>query len=49
MDYNYLYWRRGVSLERARNAACDRSRAAHTALYHAYGARITARREAANS
>lgn len=49
MDYNYLYWRRGVSLARAGKAACDRSRAAHIALFHAYDARIVARRKGAEA
>ena len=40
MDLNYLYLRRGVSLARAGEAACARSRAAHLGLYHAYGDRI---------
>lgn len=43
MDLNYLYLRRGVSLARAGEAACERSRQAHLGLYHGYGARIAAR------
>jgi hypothetical protein len=44
MDLNYLYHRRGVSLARASDAACERSRAAHLTLYRGYGARIAAAR-----
>jgi hypothetical protein len=44
MDLNYLYLRRGVSLARAAEANCDRSRTAHLGLYEAYGHRIAARR-----
>jgi hypothetical protein len=43
MDLNYLYLRRGVSLARAAEAGCDRSRIAHLGLYEAYGQRIAAR------
>lgn len=46
MDLNHLYWRRGVSLVRARTAACEASCMAHLALYEAYGQRIVARRRA---
>ena len=49
MDVNYLYWRRGVSLARARTAACSASAQAHLDLFEAYGHRIIARRRAANS
>ena len=49
MDMNYLYWRRGVSLTRARAAACQSSAEAHLALFEAYGHRISARRRAANA
>lgn len=49
MDMNYLYWRRGVSLARARAATCESSCMAHLGLYEAYGHRIAARRQAANS
>ena len=49
MDLNYLYWRRGVSLARARTATCRASAQAHLDLFEAYGHRITARRSAANS
>lgn len=40
MDLNDLYHRRGVSLLRARHAACEKSRDAHAALARAYAARI---------
>lgn len=46
MDINYLYWRRGVSLARARAATCQASAEAHLGLYEAYGHRIMARRRA---
>lgn len=49
MDLNYLYQRRGVSLARAGEAACERSRLAHLGLYHAYDARIAARRREARA
>jgi hypothetical protein len=49
MDMNYLYWRRGVSLVRARGAACQASCQAHLGLYEAYGHRIVAKRRAANA
>ncbi|GAA3997445.1 hypothetical protein GCM10022211_03520 [Sphingomonas humi] len=49
MDMNYLYWRRGVSLARARAATCQASAKAHLDLFEAYGQRITARRRAANA
>jgi hypothetical protein len=49
MDMNYLYWRRGVSLARARAATCQASAEAHLGLFEAYGHRIVARRSAANS
>lgn len=41
MDLNYLYLRRGVSLFRAQNAACPRSREAHRMLASGYAARIS--------
>jgi hypothetical protein len=44
MDLNYLYLRRGISLARAAEAGCERSRSAHLGLYEAYGQRIAARR-----
>ena len=47
MDLNYLYLRRGVSLARAAEAGCERSRTAHLGLASAYAARIKARRQAA--
>ena len=46
MDLNYLYLRRGVSLARAAEAGCERSRTAHLGLAQAYGARIAARTQA---
>ncbi|WP_300973468.1 hypothetical protein [Sphingomonas sp. LHG3406-1] len=46
MDLNYLYLRRGISLARAGDAACERSRSAHLGLYHGYGPRIAAVRRA---
>lgn len=49
MDMNFLYWRRGVSLTRARAATCEASCMAHLGLYEAYGHRIAARRQAATS
>ena len=49
MDINYLYWRRGVSLARARAAACQASAQAHLDLFDAYGHRIAAKRRAANA
>ena len=49
MDMNHLYWRRGVSLARARAATCQASAEAHLGLFEAYGHRISARRQAANS
>lgn len=48
MDLNELYWRRGVSLVRARAAACHSSAQAHLGLFEAYGHRIVAKRRAAN-
>ena len=44
MDMNDLYWRRGVSLVRARAATCQASCMAHLSLYEAYGQRIAAKR-----
>ena len=44
MDLNYLYHRRGISLVRAADAACEPSRSAHLGMAQAYGARIKARR-----
>lgn len=49
MDINYLYWRLGVSLARARVATCEASCMAHLSLFEAYGHRIAARRQAANA
>jgi hypothetical protein len=49
MDMNYLYWRRGASLARARAATCGASAQAHLDLFEAYGHRISARRAAATS
>ncbi len=40
MDFNYLYHREQVSMMRAEAAACDKSRAAHSALADLYGRRI---------
>ena len=40
MDLNYLYHRHQVSLFLAENARCDRSRAVHDQLAHAYAQRI---------
>ena len=41
MDLNDLYHRHGVSLVRADNAACSRSRDAHRVLASSYAARIS--------
>jgi hypothetical protein len=43
MDFNYLYHRQQVSLFRADNAACPRSREAHLALARGYATRIEAK------
>ena len=40
MDLNYLYHRHQVSLFRAENAGCERSRAVHGQLAGAYAERI---------
>lgn len=40
MDLNYLYHRHGISLMRAEQAACRRSRTAHLSLAAAYAERI---------
>jgi hypothetical protein len=40
MDLNYLYLRHQVSLFRARQASCARSRAAHCTLAQGYADRI---------
>jgi len=40
MDLNHLYYRHGVSLIMAANAACQRSGDAHRALATGYAARI---------
>ena len=48
MDLNYLYQRHQVSLFRADNAACDRSRHVHRRLADRYAASISdAKQEAA--
>jgi hypothetical protein len=40
LDLNYLYLRYGVSLQMAKNAACNCSRIAHRNLAEGYAARI---------
>jgi hypothetical protein len=40
LDLNYLYLRYGVSLQMAKNAACNSSRIAHRNLAKGYAARI---------
>jgi hypothetical protein len=45
MDFNYLYFRRGVEKLRADSAACPPSRAAHAELADRYGDMIEGARE----
>lgn len=42
MDFNYIYQRQQVSLFRADQAACERSRDAHLGLARGYATRIAA-------
>ena len=44
MDLNYLYQRHQISLFRAENAVCERSRNAHRGLMDAYASLIVSAR-----
>ena len=45
MDLNYLYQRHQISVFRAENAACPRSRGAHAGLAAGYARMIAQRRD----
>lgn len=40
VDFNYILQRQQISLFKAENAACEKSRAVHRAFAHAYAAEI---------